>query len=137
MKKQLLITLSFQKYLKKVRRHFSEKDIQTNLQEFLRLGFRKGESTLKILRYGHLTIKIVKLRIRVAQAIGRYLVGVINDHEYLPIFIDLKTGVYGQNLSFDAEKRVADRLEHAFESVLTDYLEHTDEQSKLKRLDLE
>jgi hypothetical protein len=137
MAKQLVITISFQKYLKKVRRHFSEEDIRTNLKGFLRLGFRKGESTLKTIKYGQLTIKIVKLRIRFYQAIGRYLVGIINDQEYLPIFIDLKTGVYGQNLSFDAEKRVAEMLEQAFQSVLRDYLEHTEEQPTLKRLDLE
>ena len=45
--------------------------------------------------------------------------------------------MYGQNLTFDAEKRVADMLDQAFQSVLTDYLEHTDEQPRLKRLELE
>jgi len=130
------MTLSFQKYLKKVRRHFSEEDIHTNLKEFLRIGFRKGEGTLKTIKYGHLTIKIVKLRIRVYQAVGRYIVGIINDQEYLPIFIDLKTGIYGQNLSFDAEKRVAEMLEQAFQGVLRDYLEHTEEHPKLAIYDL-
>lgn len=137
MTKQVVITISFRKYLKKVGRHFSEEDIRANLKEFLRLGFRKGESTLKTIKYGQLTIKIFKLRICVYQAIGRYIVGIINDQEYLPIFIDLKTGVYGQNLSFDAEKRVAEMLEQAFHSVLRDYLEHTEEQSTLTRYDLE
>jgi|GEM_PF-1954320 len=131
MAKHLLLTLSFQKYLKKVRRHFSEEDIQTNLKEFLRIGFRKGENTLKTIKYGNLTIKVVKLRIRVYRAVGRYIVGIINDQEYLPIFIDLKTGFYGQNLSFAYEKRVAKMLENAFQSVLRDYLDHTEEHPKL------
>lgn len=137
MKKSLVMTHSFQKYLKKVRRHFSEEDIHANLKEFLRLGFRKGESTLKTIKYGTLTIKIVKLRIRVYQAIGRYIVGIINEQEYLPIFIDLKTGIYGQNLSFDADKRVAEMLEHAFQSVLQDYLDHSEEYPTLTHYDLE
>jgi len=136
MSRQLVITRSFQNYLKKVRRQFSEQDIQANLQEFLRLGFRKGESTLKTIKYGNITITIIKLRIRAYQAIGRYIVGIINEQEYLPIFIDLKTGVYGQNLSFEAEKRVTDMLENAFQSALTDYLEHTEEDPKLTRFDL-
>lgn len=136
MSKHLLMTRSFQKYLKKIRRHFSEGDIQINLKEFIRIGFRKGESTLKTIKYEHLSIKIVKLRIRVYQAVGRYIVGIINEQEYLPIFIDLKTGIYGQNLSFDAEKRVAEKLENAFQSVLRDYLEHTEAEPKLTTYDL-
>ena len=136
MSRHLLITPSFQKYLKKVKRHFTEQDIQANLNEFLRLGFRKGESTLKTVKYGQVTIRIVKLRIRVYQAVGRYIVGIINDQEYLPIFIDLKTGLYGKNLSFEGEKRVVDMLEKAFQHVLTDYLEHTEEHPRLTKYDL-
>jgi len=136
MSNHLLITLSFQKYLKKVRRHFTEDDIQDNLNEFIRIGLRKGESTLKTVKYGAITIRIIKLRIRVYQAVGRYLVGIINDQEYLPIFIDLKTGIYGKNLGFETEKRVVDMLEKAFQQVLTDYLEHTEEHPRLTKYDL-
>jgi len=50
---------------------------------------------------------------------------------YLPIFIDLKTGVYGKNLSFTASKHVVSMLNKALADVLADYLEHTDEDSRL------
>ena len=136
MSQHLLMTRSFQKYLKKVRRHFTEDDIRDNLNEFLRVGFQKGETTLKTVKYGVITIRIVKLRIRVHHAVGRYIVGIINDHEYLPVFIDLKTGIYGKNLSFETEKRVVDMLEHAFQQVLTDYLEHTEAHPRLTRYEL-
>lgn len=137
MSKQLVMTRSFQKYLKKLKRHFTEQDIQENLKEFIRIGFRKGETTLKTVAFGKVTIVIVKLRIRVRQAVGRYIVGILNDQEYLPIFIDLKTGAYGQNLSFTANKRVVSMMESAFEQVLTDYVEHTEDSPRLTKYILE
>jgi hypothetical protein len=137
MRKQLLITRSFQKYLKKLRRHFTEQDIQQNLTEFIRIGFRAGESRLKTMTYGQITISIVKLRIHVHQAVGRYLVGIINDREYVPLFIDLKTGIYGKNLSFETDKRVVKMLEKAFEQVLSDYIAHTETSPRLTIYDLE
>jgi hypothetical protein len=83
------------------------------------------------------TIVIVKCRIRKQQAVGRYLLGIINEHEYLPIFIDLKTGVYGKNLSFGASKQVASMLKKALIEVLTDYLEHTEAAPRLTRYHVE
>ncbi len=133
MVKYILITHSFQKYLKKLRRHFTEQDIQNNIKEFVRIGLRKGESKLTTVTFGEVTIVIVKLRIYVHQAVGRYLIGIINEHEYLPIFIDLKTGVYGKNMSFNANKQVVLMLETAFKNVLIDYLEHTEEHPRLAK----
>ena len=130
-RKQILITASFRKRLKKLRRQFSEDDVVDNIKEFIRLGLRKGESLLTSEPFGHVIIVIVKCRIRKHQAVGRYLLGIINDHEYLPIFIDLKTGVYGKNLSFTASKHVVSMLDKALADVLADYLEHTDEDSRL------
>ncbi len=129
--KRILITGSFRKFLKKFGKHFTEQDILNNLKEFVRLGFRKGESKLSTETFGDVTIEIVKLRIRVRKSEGRYLIGIINKFEYLPIFIDLKTGFYGKNLSFDSNKRVVSMLETAFENTLTDYLEHSEENSRL------
>ncbi len=137
MNKQALITRSFQKYLKKCKHRFTEKDVLDNLREFIRLGLRKWESILKTLRFGNISIVIVKLRIRVNQNVGRYIVGVINEQEYLPIFIDSKTGVYGKNLSFESDKKVVVMLETAFQHVLTDYLEHTEEHPTLQRYEIE
>lgn len=133
MMKYILITHSFQKYLKKLRRHFTEQDIQDNIKEFVRVGLRKGESKLTTTTFGDVTIVIVKLRIRAHQAVGRYLIGIINECEYLPIFIDLKTGIYGKKMSFDANRKVVSMLETAFKSVLIDYLEHTEEHPRLTK----
>lgn len=61
------------------------------------------------------------------------MLGIINNCEYLPIFIDLKTGIYGKSMSFDASKNVVSMLETALENVLTDYLEHTEKNSRLTK----
>ena len=85
--KQIVITHSFQKNLKKLRSHFTEQDVQNNIKEFVRISLRKSESKLKTETFGNVTIVIVKLRICVHQAVGRYLLGIINEREYVPIFI--------------------------------------------------
>ena len=55
----------------------------------------------------------------------------------MPVFIDLKTGYYGKNLSFAANKKVVAMIENAFEKTLTDYLEHTEEQPRLTEYRIE
>lgn len=129
--KQIVITHSFQKYLKRLNKHFSEQDIINDLKEFARLGFRKGETTLKALTFGDVTIVMVKLRLHVRHSVGRYIVGVINNQEFLPIFIDLKKGTYGKNLSFKANHRTVAMLQSAFEHTLNDYIEHTNDNPRL------
>ena len=57
--------------------------------------------------------------------------GIINDNEYLPIFIDLKTGLYGKNISFKAKTKVVSMLEKSLENTLVDYIEHTEENPRL------
>lgn len=131
--KQILITDSFQKRLKRLRRHFTEQDVVENIKEFARLGLRKGESTLTAETFGDISIVIVKCRIRVHHAVGRYLLGIINEREYIPIFIDLKTGIYGKNMSFTASKNVVTMLKKAFENVLMDYLQHTEEHPRFTK----
>jgi len=130
--KRILITDSFRKILKKCSKHFKEQDIVLNLKEFVRIGFRKGESSLKTLIAENITIEIVKLRIRVGQSAERFLVGIIDESVYFPFFIDLKTGYYGKNLSFETNKRVISMLETALENLMSDYLEHTEENPKIK-----
>ena len=129
--KRILVSNSFRRYLKKLRKHFSEPDIIENIKEFVRLGFRKGESRLTTEIFGDRTIEIVKIRIRVRDASARYLVCVIDETEYLPIFIDLKTGYYGKNLSFDANQRIVSMLDTAFENTLKDYLENGEDNPTL------
>lgn len=131
--KQILITRSFQHRLKKLRRHFSEKDVVANITDFIHRGLRKGESILTRESFGPVTIVVVKCRIRNQQAVGRYLLGIIDEREYLPILLDLKTGMYGKNLSFHADSRVVTMLNTALAEVLTDYLEHTDATPTLTR----
>ncbi len=94
-------------------------------------GFGKGECELKKEFIGEIEISIVKLRIRIHSAIGRYLLGVVNEADYIPIFIDLKTGRYGKNLSYTASRDVVSMLERSFEEVLLDYLDHTDKEPRL------
>ena len=124
--KRILITQYFKKSLKKLKNHFDEQDVLEDIQGFVNTGLRKGESRLTIEEFGNITVEIVKLRIRVHNSKGRYLLGIIDQCEYIPIFIDLKTGYYGQNMTLSADKKVASMLESAIEGVLKDYLEHTD-----------
>jgi hypothetical protein len=88
--KKVIFTLSFRKYIKKVKKHFNEQNILENIKEFIRLGFRKGESKLTTVVFNDITIDIVKLRIYVHDSVGRYLLGIIEESEYIPIFIDIK-----------------------------------------------
>jgi hypothetical protein len=127
----IIFTDSFRKNLKKFRKNFNEHHISENIREFIRLGYRKGESKLATKNFGDVNIDIVKLRLRCRHSEARCLVGIINKTDYIPIFIDLKTGYYGKNLSFGANKKVVAMIENAFEKTLTDYLEHTEEQPKL------
>jgi len=129
--KQILMTQSFRKFLKKLRKHFSEQDIIDNIKEFICIGLRKGETKLATEVFGNISVEIVKLRIRIHNSVGRYLVGIIDETEYRPMFIDLKTGFYGRNLSFNAERKVASMIESAIENTLADYLEHTEEHPRL------
>ncbi|MDM8542882.1 hypothetical protein QUF90_17540 [Desulfococcaceae bacterium HSG9] len=108
-----------------------------NLKEFVRIGFRKGEGRLKILISEDVVIEIVKLRIRVRQSVGRYLLAIIDKNEHIPFFIDLKTGYYGKNMSFETNKRVVSMVEAALENAMTDYLEHTEENPKVEEYSAE
>jgi len=71
----------------------------------------------------------------VGSSVGRYLLAIVKD-DFIPVFIDLKTGRYGQNMSFNASREVVSMLERAFEEVLLDYLDHTEEEPRLSRLPL-
>ncbi len=129
--KRAVITASFKKRLKALRRHFSEDDVVQGIERFARSGFGRGECELKKETLGEVEVSVVKLRIRVRSAVGRYLLAVVGD-DFVPVFIDLKTGRYGKNMSFKASREVVSMLERAFEEVLLDYLEHTEEEPRLK-----
>lgn len=129
---KILITQSFQKRLKKLRRHFGEKDVVEDVADFIRGGIKKGEAYLKDQMILELQIKLVKLRLYVRNVRARYLLAVIrNNDEYLPIFIDIKTGRYGQNMSLEADSQTVKMIESALEDSIQDYLEHTDQHPRM------
>lgn len=129
--KYILITDRFRKQLKKLKRYLTEQDVVRDIQRFALNGLTKGETYLEAYTVGNLHLKVIKLRLCVYQVNFRYLVGIINEREVLPIIIDLKKGQYGQNLSFRTDKRTVKAIESAFQSVIHDYLQHTDEQPTL------
>ncbi len=135
--KQIIITNSFGKVLKKYRKNFTEQHILKDIREFVRSGPRKGEVRLTTFTFGDISVDIFKLRIRVHDAAGRYLLGLIDNMEFFPIFIDLKTGYYGKNMSLDAERKVAAMLESAIMNSLDDYLEHTEKNPRLTAYSIE
>lgn len=127
----ILITDRFRKQLKKLKRHLTEQDVVRDVQRFILKGLAKGETYLEAHTVGTLHVEVVKLRLCVYQVKFRYLVGIVNEREVLPIIIDLKKGRYGQNLSFRADKRTIKAIESAFQGVVQDYLYHTDEHPTL------
>lgn len=78
-----------------------------------------------------LQLEVMKLRICVHQVSFRYLIGIINEQEYLPIIIDFKKGRYGRNLSLRADKKITKAIESAVVGVIHDYLDHTEEHPTL------
>ena len=92
MEKRIILTISFVKYLNKLKKHFSQNDIINSIKNFYRVGLRKGETKLHTSVFDNVIIDIYKLRIRTRNSTGRYLLGIIDDKLYIPIFIDLKTG---------------------------------------------
>lgn len=76
-------------------------------------------------------MQVVKLRLYIYPVNFRYLIGIINDREYLPIIIDGKKGQLGKNLSLKVENRITKPIELAAISVISDYMEHTEELPKL------
>ena len=90
-------------------------------------GLTKGETCLQTYTVLTMDMDVMKLRLCVHQVNFRYLIGIINEREYIPIIIDLKKGRYGRNLSFTADKKTVRAIESATIQVIDDYLEHTEE----------
>ena len=127
----ILITDRFRKQLKKLKRYITEQDVVRDVRRFILNGLAKGETYLQAHTLGTLHLEVVKLRLCVYQVNFRYLIGIVNEQEVLPIIIDLKKGCYGQNLGFRADKRTVKAIEFAFKGVVRDYLHHTDENPTL------
>ncbi len=129
--KYILIAQSFQKQLKKLKRYLQEPDIVKDVKHFIHNGLGKGEAYLETHSIQTINFQVVKLRLCVYQVNFRYLIGVINDTEYLPIIIDLKKGKLGKNLSLKSDKKTMKAIKSAAINVISDYIEHTEETPKL------
>lgn len=128
--KRIIVTETFRKQLKKLKKYIKEKDIIEDVTKFIQSGTGKGETYLTPFTAYEIEIEMVKLRICVYQVDFRYLLGIIENTDYLPIIIDLKKGRYGKNLSLKADITTIDRIYSTSFSVLSDYLNHTDENPK-------
>ncbi len=103
--KYILVTNRFRRQLKKLKRYLSEQDVVRDIKRFLLKGLTKGETYLQAHTICDLHLEIVKLRLCVYQVNFRYLIGIIDDREVLPIIIELKKGRHGHNLGFNADKK--------------------------------
>jgi len=101
------------------------------MRKFIQHGIGKGEPYLEMYTVLNIKMQVVKLRLCIYPVNFRYLIGIINDREYLPIIIDLKKGQLGKNLSLKADKKITKAIEFAAISVISDYIEHTEELPKL------
>jgi len=129
--KYILLTQRFQRQLKHLKRYITEQDMIKDIRQFIQHGVAKGETYLEARTILTIHLHMVKLRICVHQVDFRYLLGIINEHEYLPIIIDLKKGRYGENLSFTADKETVRAIESALIGVIDDYMRHTEEEPTL------
>ena len=111
--KYILLTQRFQRQLKHLKRYITEQDMIKDIRQFIQHGVAKGETYLEARTILTIHLHMVKLRVCVHQVDFRYLLGIINEHEYLPIIIDLKKGRYGENLSFTADKETVRAIESA------------------------
>jgi len=48
----------------------------------------------------------------------------------------LKSGIYGKNVSFKADKKVTSILENSLKDTLIDYIEHTDGNPRLTKVSI-
>ncbi len=129
--KYILITDRFRHQLGKLKKYLKEADIVNDVKRFILSGPGKGETYLQTYTVPAADTDVMKLRLCVRQVNFRYLLGIINEREYIPIIIDLKKGRYGKNLSFTADRKTVRAIETAVIHMIDDYLEHTEEHPTL------
>lgn len=129
--KYILITHNFQKQLKKLRRYLREQDIVEDIRRFIQQGIGKGEAYLEMYTVQTIRMQVIKLRLCVYQVNFRYLIGIINERDYLPIIIDLKKRYLGKNLSLKVDKKTTRAIESAAINAISDYMKHTEKSPKL------
>ncbi len=129
--KFILIPRSFRGQIKKNRKYFQESDIVIDVKDFILNGLRRGESFLKAQEVFFIHIQQVKLRVCFHNAHFRYLLGIINDREFVPIIIDKKTGKYGKNLSLKASTVTVNAIQSATVKAIEDYLSYQDDKDRM------
>ena len=129
--KFILITRSFRGQIKKHRKYFQEPEIVSDVKDFILNGLRHGETFLKSQEIYDVHIRQVKLRVCFHNANFRYLLGIINDREFIPIIIDKKTGKYGKNLSLKADKAIVNAIQSAAVKSIDDYLSYQDDKDRM------
>jgi hypothetical protein len=137
MRKWIIITNTFQKQLKKRKLQQQEQEIAKDIKEFITDGLKKGETYLKTLSIFEIKIQIFKLRIYIVQQKARYLVGVINNKEYLPFIIDFKKGRTGKNMGFNTNKKTVKKIITAITNTVQDYTSHTEENPRMTIYELD
>lgn len=129
--KYILIPQSFQRYTKKFRRYFQEKDLVIDVKGFTEGGFQTRETFLKEFEMNGEKFKIVKLRVAFQKVNFRYLMCVINDEKYMPFIIDLKKGPLGRNLSLNTSRNVVQTIEQALYRAIDDYASYPEDNNRM------
>lgn len=123
--KLIFITRTFKGQIKRFRQTVQEADIVLDVKDFVVNGLRHGDTHLRSQEVCSLTMEMVKLRFYIRNTHFRYLLAVIGDREYMPIIMDRKAGLYGQNLSFKANKRTREAIDRAIVAAVDDFLAYS------------
>jgi len=130
--KYIHITKSFQKHLKRLKKYLNENDIIDDVENFIKVGTKKGESLLKEEVGINGVLKYYKLRISVRMVDFRYILSVVEDVngigvDYIPNVIDLKKGRYGGNLGFESDNDTKKFVNNGVDISMADYMDNSEE----------
>ena len=128
---KIFITKTFKNQQKKFQKFFTEIELVLDIKDFIINGLRHGETFLKKYQVHEQEFKTTKLRFYARGGTFRYLVGSINNQDFIPIVIDKKTGRIGRNLSFKVDKKTVKIIDGLFSRVVSDYLSHTSKKAKM------
>ena len=133
--KRILLSRSFRKQFKDYRRFVSETELVEDLKQVIRDGFRFGETKLKQLEIGKISLEILKLRFEEEKTKGRYLVGLVTkEGDYLPLYFALKKEKKGQNLGLTGPKKDRKVIFEALRRVVEDYQQHSKEDPRIEEI---
>ena len=128
---KIFITKTFQRQHKKFEKCFTERELVLDIKDFIINGLKHGETFLKKYQVHEQEFETIKLRFYARGGTFRYLVGSIDNQDFIPIVIDKKTGRIGRNLSFKVDKKTVKIIDGFFNRVVSDYFSHTSEKPKM------